>query len=201
MHSRRISRIRMEISKNWLVKRKYGFKNAVFCISSAPWNPSLSSTRRILRSHRDFELYLSDFASWLIKRGREHGARAYARRFRWFSDVFSVKKKKEKEKKKKKVNDSLLCSTSFIRLDYIEHHPVVRGRFPYTLSLFFFLYSSLPPSSFPRFFPLFFLPFFPAGQLLYTSLDACTHLHTAISLYRAYANVYAFQHARTRAYN
>lgn len=108
---------------------------------------------------------------------------------------------KRKGEEKKKVNDSLLCSTSFIRLDYIEHHPVVRGRFPYTLSLFFFLYSSLPPSSFPRFFPLFFLPFFPAGQLLYTSLDACTHLHTAISLYRAYANVYAFQHARTRAYN
>lgn len=53
---------------------------------------------------------------------------------------------------------------------------------------------------FPGFFPSSFFLSFPQASF-YTSLDACTHLHTAISLYRAYANVYAFQHARTRAYN
>lgn len=127
---------------------------------------------------------------------------------RWFSSVSSRGEEEKKGKRKgegKKVNDSLLCSTSFIRLDYIEHHP--RGTRPlslYALAFLLPLFWPPPPLLYslpclPR-FPGFFLLSFPQASF-YTSLDACTHLHTAISLYRAYANVYAFQHARTRAYN
>lgn len=111
---------------------------------------------------------------------------------RWFSSVSSRGEEEKKGKRKgegKKVNDSLLCSTSFIRLDYIEHHP--RGTRPLSLYALAFLLPlfwpppPLPtllsplPSSFPRFFP----PFFPAGQLLYEfrRLYAPTHGYLAIS--------------------
>lgn len=159
---------------------------------------------------RHFELY-QRFE--ILQAGRAHGADAYARGDSLVQlGVFSAKKKKEKRKRegKKKVNDSLLCSTSFIRLDYIEHHP--RGTRPFSLYALAFLLPLFQPSSsplplslpclprFPGFFPSSFFLSFPQASF-YTSLDACTHLHTAISLYRAYANVYAFQHARTRAYN
>lgn len=142
---------------------------------------------------RHFELY-QRFE--ILQAGRAQRCRRLcARRFAGSARCLLGEKEKRKEKKrregkKKKVNDSLLCSTSFIRLDYIEHHP--RGTRPLSLYALAFLLPlfqppspSFPslPSSFPRFFPLFFLPFFPPGQLLYEfrRLYAPTHGYLAIS--------------------
>lgn len=171
------------------------------------WNPSLSSNTETLRALSA----IRDFASWQGARCRRLCAQRFAGSARCLlGEKEKRKEKKRREGKKKKVNDSLLCSTSFIRLDYIEHHP--RGTRPLSLyALAFLLPLFQPPSPplplslpclprFPGFFPSSFFLSFPQASF-YTSLDACTHLHTAISLYRAYTNVYAFQHARTRAYN
>lgn len=69
---------------------------------------------------------------------------------RWFSSVSSRGEEEKKGKRKgegKKVNDSLLCSTSFIRLDYIEHHP--RGTRPLSLYALAFLLPLFWPPSLP----------------------------------------------------
>lgn len=154
---------------------------------SPHWNPSLSSNTETLRALSA----IRDFASWQGARCRRLCARRFAGSARCLlGEKEKRKEKKRREGKKKKVNDSLLCSTSFIRLDYIEHHP--RGTRPLSLYALAFLLPlfqppspSFPslPSSFPRFFPLFFLPFFPPGQLLYEfrRLYAPTHGYLAIS--------------------